>query len=172
MLKLLNFSDYLRGWIGAIGLISVINGAQAVWNPDLLARNVYTGNPQSVTRLASRQFALWTMFCGLVRLVFCANPDDSCIRLLTVTTFLMTLLHFLGEIYVWGTSVWTFGVISPCCIAGISLLLFAFESLTKGSRGSADDSLNDGEGGSRKMRLERMMMQSGAAPNRDSRKNL
>uniref|UniRef100_A0A1I8I098 TPR_REGION domain-containing protein n=1 Tax=Macrostomum lignano TaxID=282301 RepID=A0A1I8I098_9PLAT len=60
------------------------------------------------------------------------------------------------------------GFIGLALLGGISLLLFAFESLTKGSRGSADDSLNDGEGGSRKMRLERMMMQSGAAPNRAS----
>lgn len=117
---------YLQGWIGLVGFIALGNTVSCFTGHLFLSDLIYTESPSEATALAARLFGIWTLLSGLLRIGCASCIKDRAIYNLTFLSFVLALLHFLLEVFVYKTAVvTTYGVISPLIVSSVSIVWMA-----------------------------------------------
>jgi len=117
---------YLQGWIGLVGFIAIGNTVSCFTGHLFLSELIYTAKPSEATALAARLFGVWTLLAGFLRIGCAANIKDRVVYNLTFLSFILALLHFLLEVFVYKTAVvTTYGILSPLIVSSVSLVWMA-----------------------------------------------
>ncbi|KAL5463221.1 hypothetical protein EMCRGX_G032100 [Ephydatia muelleri] len=112
-----------RVWVGLVGIIALANAAQCFINEDHAKSTLYTLRPDEASPLLSRMFGTWTILAGTVRLVFALGPCNKSIWLVTLLSFVLALLHFTSELFIYKTATLSFATISPLLVSSKFLLV-------------------------------------------------
>lgn len=118
-------------WVGLVGTIALANGMQCFINKDYPKSRLYTLRPQEASPLLSRMFGIWTILAAIIRLVFALGPYNMSIWLVTLLSFVLALLHFTSELFIYKTTTFSFATISPLVVSSVSIiwLIVALPSL-------------------------------------------
>ncbi|KAL8806875.1 MAG: hypothetical protein Q9200_004882 [Gallowayella weberi] len=97
-------SGLLPYWLLVVVAFSVLNTVQC-YNSAGFARRTFNGptSGTEVTPFAGRLFGSWSFLSGLVRFYAAYNINDKNLYLLALSTYLIVLTHFAGELLVFGT---------------------------------------------------------------------
>ncbi|CAG8454363.1 2028_t:CDS:2 [Ambispora leptoticha] len=111
----------LPKWMLLVAITAVANTIQNLMTLELTKR-VYNAQPEEVTSLSSRTFAIWTFTSGVVRFYAAYNLNNKVIYQIAIWTYIIALAHFLSEYFVFGTSNIGPGWVAPVCVASVSLI--------------------------------------------------
>ncbi|KAI6657610.1 hypothetical protein LOD99_353 [Oopsacas minuta] len=119
----------LRGWIGLVGGIALINGLNCFRNPEVIQENVYSKHPEA-SDMAVRLFGVWNIMSAIVRIGCAWDFNNIALQSITELSFLIAFLYFSLETTVYKTISFTPGVIAPIIISSITPLAMIAYSLS------------------------------------------
>ncbi|WPT10934.1 Ergosterol biosynthetic protein 28 [Picochlorum sp. SENEW3] len=111
----------LSRWLQFVAILRVFSVVLGYFYPDTLAANLYNGDSAQVSELQARTFATWTLTSCMLCLLCARNPSVVPIYSATLGSFLIALLHFSIEVFVYKT-VSVKSAIQPMVVASISSL--------------------------------------------------
>ncbi|KAL8816245.1 MAG: hypothetical protein Q9223_004718 [Gallowayella weberi] len=116
-------SGLLPYWLLVVVAFSVLNTVQC-YNSAGFARRTFNGptSGTEVTPFAGRLFGSWSFLSGLVRFYAAYNINDKNLYLLALSTYLIVLTHFAGELLVFGTMKVGKGLAPPLFVATTSVI--------------------------------------------------
>ncbi|XP_070570236.1 ergosterol biosynthetic protein 28 homolog [Ptychodera flava] len=112
----------LRGWICLVAVMAFGSTIQCFVSQSVPGR-LYTVQPKYVNPLMSRLFGVWTLLAAFVRFFGAVHITCKPIYNLTLVSFIIAMVHFLLEVFVYKTAAFEIGVITPILIAGGSVIL-------------------------------------------------
>lgn len=101
-----------------------MHNLQRIYNPPGSA----TSKPHlhsPVTRLQARTFATWNIAVGIVRCVAAYNLHDRACYVLSLLTNVVGLMHFVPEVFVFGTARLGGPVLAPMVVALVGVVWHA-----------------------------------------------
>ncbi|XP_078001226.1 ergosterol biosynthetic protein 28 homolog [Glandiceps talaboti] len=113
----------LRGWISLVAFMAVGNTIQCFVDESFLASKLYTGQPTLVNPLMARLFGVWTLLAAIVRFYGALYIRHKPMYNLTLCSFVLALVHFPVETFIYGSCTVSIGVITPILVSGISVIL-------------------------------------------------
>ncbi|KAL8923569.1 MAG: hypothetical protein Q9208_004516 [Pyrenodesmia sp. 3 TL-2023] len=116
-------SGLLPYWLLVVVAFSLLNTVQC-FNSVHFARRTFNG-PRSeaeVTPFAGRLFGSWSFLSGLVRLYAAYHINDKHLYFLALSTYLIVLATFAGELLVYGTLKFGKGLAPPLFVATTSVV--------------------------------------------------
>ncbi|KXN75106.1 Erg28-like protein [Conidiobolus coronatus NRRL 28638] len=105
-----------------VSTLAFFNSAQCFLSPFKFNRRIYDQQPQEVTGLAGRLFAVWTFTSGIVRAYAAYNIHDKTIYHMTFLTYVLAFFHFNTEIFYFKTARINAGTIGPMIISTLSMI--------------------------------------------------
>ncbi|KAG9481696.1 hypothetical protein GDO78_010762, partial [Eleutherodactylus coqui] len=75
-----------------------------------------------VNGLQARTFGIWTLLSSVIRCSCAIDIQNKTLYHITLWTFIMALLHFLSEVWVYHTAQMTIGILAPLMVASFSIL--------------------------------------------------
>jgi hypothetical protein len=111
----------LSRWLQCVAFLRVFSALLGYLYPEKLAENVYNGMPDQVSELQGRTFATWTTTTCVLCLICARNPSIVPIYAATLGSFVIALVHFCLEYFVYETVTFR-TVIQPMVVASISIL--------------------------------------------------
>ncbi|EJU04681.1 Erg28-domain-containing protein [Dacryopinax primogenitus] len=120
--KYLPIPSLLPAWTLLVGTTAIINGLQNFLG-DSGSKLVYIKGAKKglVNPLQARNFGLWTLTAGVVRLYAAYNITNAAVYDIAIATYVIAAVHFFTELLVFGTCGLTGGAISPIVVASSSL---------------------------------------------------
>ncbi|XP_006823047.1 ergosterol biosynthetic protein 28 homolog [Saccoglossus kowalevskii] len=118
-----NMESILRGWIALVAMMAVGNTVQCFVDERFLANKLYTGAAESVNPLMARLFGVWTLLAAIVRFYGALHITIQPIYNLTLISFILALVHFVLESFVYKSAPMSIGVIAPLLVSGLSVIL-------------------------------------------------
>lgn len=112
----------LQGWICMVGVINLGNTLTCFIDHSFLASKVYLVKPEKVNDLCARLYGLWTLISAFLRIACALCIYNKAVYNLTMVSFLVTLLHFLSETFLYESSSFSIGLITPTLITIISIV--------------------------------------------------
>ncbi|KAM8807183.1 ergosterol biosynthetic protein 28 homolog [Eudromia elegans] len=116
------FLNVLRSWLVMVSVIAAGNTLQSFRDHSFLSEKLYTGTPALVNGLQARTFGIWTLLSSVIRCLCAIDIRNTTLYYITIFTFLMALVHFLSEVFVYHTAALTIGVMAPLMVASFSIL--------------------------------------------------
>lgn len=116
------YLNSLRGWLGAMFLISFANSIQSFVDIKFLSKSIYTSSPGSVNPLMARLFGMWTLVSALLRICCAIDFNNRMLYHITVFSFLLSTGHFLGELLLFQTAGPGIGIIMSLLFSGLSAM--------------------------------------------------
>ncbi|NXK55032.1 ERG28 protein, partial [Chauna torquata] len=77
---------------------------------------------RAVNGLQARTFGIWTLLSSVIRCLCAIDIRNQTLYYITLFTFLMALVHFLSEVFIYHTAALTIGVMAPIMVASFSIL--------------------------------------------------
>ncbi|EAU85485.1 hypothetical protein CC1G_06386 [Coprinopsis cinerea okayama7 len=111
---------WLAYWQLVVAATAVFNSLQNFVTLKL-TRRIYNKNPQPVTPLQARTFAVWTLTSAVVRAYAAYNITNKVIYDMAFFTYLIAFGHFSSELLIFRTASINPGVISPVIVSTTSL---------------------------------------------------
>jgi len=120
----MDMKSFLRGWLTLTAIITIGHCYQAL-DYKILAQKLFDGNGRrEVTPMYSRLFSQWNLFLALLRLTCVAFFESKPLYVVTLGSFIATIVHFLGEIVIYRTTGFNnMGVAATLTTSAISLAL-------------------------------------------------
>ncbi|KAF9517030.1 hypothetical protein BS47DRAFT_594527 [Hydnum rufescens UP504] len=112
---------WLPLWQLFVSSLAIFNTVQNLFGISL-TRRVYSRKPEQVTPLHARAFAAWTLTSAVVRLYCAYNIGHKLLYDLTIWTYVIALVHFASEIFLYKTADISVGALPSCIIASTSLV--------------------------------------------------
>ncbi|XP_066463755.1 ergosterol biosynthetic protein 28 homolog [Eleutherodactylus coqui] len=116
------FLAVLRSWLMMVAIIAAGNTLQSFRDHSFLSDKLYTGKPNQVNGLQARTFGIWTLLSSVIRCSCAIDIQNKTLYHITLWTFIMALLHFLSEVWVYHTAQMTIGILAPLLVASFSIL--------------------------------------------------
>eukprot|EP00878_Enallax_costatus_P003825 GHUV01004041.1.p1 GENE.GHUV01004041.1~~GHUV01004041.1.p1 ORF type:complete len:159 (+),score=27.27 GHUV01004041.1:183-659(+) len=111
----------LSRWLVVVAALRLLSVYIGIFDPVKFRTALIDLQPALVSDLYGRLFATWTLLtCGLC-LICARNPTNSAIYGATLLSFVVALLHFLTELFLFKTMSIK-GAAAPMVIAGLSTL--------------------------------------------------
>ena len=108
---------YLQVWLVIVALLRCLSVYIGYLNVSRFRTNLFTmAKPGQVTDLQGRTFGIWTSVTCLLCLLCAFNLDQSAIVLATIGSFVIALVYFMLEYFVYRT-VSIASVMSPFIVA-------------------------------------------------------
>ncbi|KAJ1028551.1 hypothetical protein NDA16_001717 [Ustilago loliicola] len=107
-------------WLLLVAVVAQINGATNFFNPKASAK-VYSTAGAQITPLSSRLFGIWNSTSAIIRGYAAYNIHDKTAYELAMWSFVIALVHFISETFVYKTAKLGAGMISPLIVASSSL---------------------------------------------------
>mmetsp|Transcript_1822 Transcript_1822/g.5309 ORF Transcript_1822/g.5309 Transcript_1822/m.5309 type:complete len:151 (-) Transcript_1822:1111-1563(-) len=114
----------LRRWLVVVALLRLLSVYLGYMNVKRLSTNLFDTAADvgtAVTPLTGRTFAMWTATSSMLCLVCAKNPQNKAIYGATLMSFVLALLFFIGELFVFKTLTWK-SALQPMTVAVISTL--------------------------------------------------
>ncbi|XP_014780849.1 ergosterol biosynthetic protein 28 homolog [Octopus bimaculoides] len=116
------YLNYLRGWLGAMSLISFANGMQSFVDMKFLHKSIYTNSTGSVNPLMARIFGTWSLLSAFLRISCSLDFSNSMLYHMTLVSFLMSSGHFLSELLWFQTAGTGTGILVQLLFSGLSTI--------------------------------------------------
>ncbi|XP_069494141.1 ergosterol biosynthetic protein 28 homolog [Ambystoma mexicanum] len=125
------FLNVLRSWLLMVSIIAVGNTVQSFRDHSFLSEKLYTGTPNLVNGLQARTFGIWTLLSSLVRCACAIDIQNKTLYHITLWSFVLAVVHFLSEVFIYKTAPLTIGVMAPLMVGSFSVLgmLIGFQYL-------------------------------------------
>ncbi|XP_059819040.1 ergosterol biosynthetic protein 28 homolog isoform X2 [Hypanus sabinus] len=120
--RMSRFLNVLRSWLVMVAVIAAGNTIQSFRDHSFLSEKLYTGKPALVNGLQARTFGIWTLLSSIIRCTCAVDIQNRTLYHITLWTFILALIHFLSESFVYQTAPITIGVMAPLLVAGFSIL--------------------------------------------------
>jgi len=116
----------LSTWLKFIALLDLFGSVQAFYSVHTLKSYQFSNLPNQVSPLASHIFGVWTLVAALVRMKCSMNVFDVNIYSLTLQTFIVALLFYLSECFIYQTIpfLYVLPVLIIVCISIIWMVFF------------------------------------------------
>lgn len=107
-----------------IGALALYNSAQCFIPKLNVTKRIYSKDPTQLTALTSRMMGTWTMTSAMIRLYASYHIHEKAAYDLTIGTFVLALMSFGSEVFVFKTAPITSpGVFPVFIITGIKKLI-------------------------------------------------
>ncbi|XP_071963068.1 ergosterol biosynthetic protein 28 homolog [Antedon mediterranea] len=123
MLPTTKFESFLRSWIGVVGVMAFGNTLNCFISGSSTVQRLYAGSEDQVTSLAVRLFGVWTLLAAVLRVVCAFYIHNNQIYLLTLFSFVLVFVHFMSELLIFKSAVFSVEIVSPLAISGTSVIL-------------------------------------------------
>jgi hypothetical protein len=111
----------LRRWLVLVAFLRLLSVYLGYLDPSRLNSNLFDTAPNAVSDLHGRTFAMWTSL-SCVLCLFCAkNPQNRSVYSVTLASFVLALMFFMGELLLFKTLSWKMAL-QPMIVAGVSVL--------------------------------------------------
>ncbi|RDB25938.1 Ergosterol biosynthetic protein 28 [Hypsizygus marmoreus] len=112
---------YLAYWQLFVGVTALFNTVQN-FTTLKLTRRIYNVQPQSVTALQARTFAVWTLTSAVVRAYAAYHIHDKAVYDMAMFTYLIAFGHFSSEWFIFRTATPSAGLLAPVIVSTSSLI--------------------------------------------------
>ncbi|XP_068110609.1 ergosterol biosynthetic protein 28 homolog [Hyperolius riggenbachi] len=116
------FLAVLRSWLMMVSIIAAGNTLQSFRDHSFLCDKLYTGTPSQVNGLQARTFGIWTLLSSVIRCACAIDIRNKTLYHVTLWTFVLALIHFLSEVWIYHTAQMTIGVMAPLMVSSFSIL--------------------------------------------------
>jgi hypothetical protein len=111
----------LSRWLVCVALLRLLAVFLGFFNYGRLQTNLFDKQPEQVTALYGRTFGVWTLLTCALCLICAKNPRVPAIYGATLFSFVVALLHFVLELFVFKT-MGLFNALQPMIVAAVSAL--------------------------------------------------
>ncbi|XP_033118933.1 probable ergosterol biosynthetic protein 28 [Anneissia japonica] len=123
MLPGTSLQSFLRSWIGVVGFMALGNTVQCFISGNGTTERLYAGSEDQVTSLAVRLFGVWTFLAAVLRITCALYIHNNQVYFLTLGSFILVFVHFISELLIFKSAVFSVEIISPLAISGTSIIL-------------------------------------------------
>ncbi|EST07740.1 Erg28 [Kalmanozyma brasiliensis GHG001] len=109
----------LPRWLLVVAAMASLNGATNFFNSRASAK-VYSAAGGQITPLSARLFGVWNITSAIIRAYAAYNINDKVAYELCMWSFVIALVHFVSETFVYKTAKMGPGMISPLIVASSS----------------------------------------------------
>ncbi|XP_014066440.2 ergosterol biosynthetic protein 28 homolog [Salmo salar] len=117
------FLNVLRSWLVMVSVIAMGNTVQSFSDHSFLSEKLYTGTPEfGVFCLQARTFGIWTLLSSVIRCTCAIDIQNKTLYHITLWIFVLALVHFLSEAFIYKTAPLTIGIMAPLIVASFSIV--------------------------------------------------
>ncbi|CAH1792345.1 unnamed protein product, partial [Owenia fusiformis] len=116
-------AKYIRGWVGAVGIMAIGNTYQCFRDPRFFTEKIYTEISAKDYMLSARLFGIWNFLTASLRLYCAFFINNRQVYNFTLWSFLLSLVHFLSEVLIYKSAAWSPGLVTTLLVSVISIVV-------------------------------------------------
>ena len=154
----------LQGWVCMVGVINLGNTLNCFIDHSFLASKVYLMKPEKVNDLTARLYGLWTLMNAFLKITCALCIYNKAVYNLTMTSFILALIHFFAETFLYETSTFSIGLVTPTLITLLSIIFMGIGYMYLNERSSSSEF----EDTPKMRKVEDMLLRSQLRKNKDN----
>ena len=113
--------SFLKFWLFLVAFLRLLSVIIGYFQPEQFQFRLFTNNPNEVSPLAARSFAVWTLLTCSCCILCAFNLNSRPIYLLTIWSFIVALAWFILELFIYETVTYA-TALSPFIVASLSII--------------------------------------------------